>query len=79
MSLRRENIEIRRDIANLKQFVERGFSTMNGNIKRVAMQAVRRVTTMTGINLLAGAATRGTVGAATELAPALAMMNPPSQ
>ena len=62
MSLRRENIEIRSDIANLKQFVERGFSTVNGNIRRVAMQPVRRVTTTTGINLLAGAATGGDGG-----------------
>jgi hypothetical protein len=79
MSLRREQIELRSDIANLKQFVERGFATVNGNIKRVAMQPVRRVTTTTGIDLLAGAAD-GTslVGAATELAPALAMMNPPT-
>jgi len=80
MSLRREHIELRSDIANLKQVVERGFATVNGNIKRVAMQPVRRVATTTGINLLAGAATGGTsiAGAAMELAPALAMMNPPT-
>ena len=42
------------------------------------MQPARRLaTTAVGIDLLAGAAT-GTVGAAMELAPALAMMNPPS-
>ena len=82
MSLRRENIELRtefeRRIDVLSQVVERGFATVNGNIRRVAMQPVRRrVTTTMGIDLLAGAATR-TVGAATELAPALAMMNPPT-
>jgi hypothetical protein len=83
MSLRRENIELRTEFERrfdvlLSQFVERGFAPVNGNIRRVAMQPVRRrVTTATGIDLLAGAATTGTVGAATELAPALAMMNPP--
>ena len=56
MSLRREQIELRSDIANLKQFVERGFATVNGNIKRVAMQPVRHVATTTGIDLLARAA-----------------------
>jgi hypothetical protein len=78
LSLRRENIELRNEMERLHQGMERGFATINGNIKRVAMQPVRRLaTTAVGIDLLAGAAT-GTVGAAMELAPALAMMNPPS-
>jgi hypothetical protein len=79
MSLQSEHIKLRSDIANLKQFVEQEFATVNGSIKRVAMQPVQHVTTMTGIDLLAGAAD-GTslVGAAMKLAPALKMMNPPT-
>ena len=76
-SLRRENLELRNDIAALKQFMESGFATINGNVRRVAIQPARRVTTATGLDFLAGAATR-TVGAAMELAPALAMTNPPT-
>ena len=78
LSLRRENIELRNEMERLHQGMERGFATINGNIKRVAMQPARRLaTTAVGIDLLAGAAT-GTVGAAMVLAPDLAMMNPPS-
>ena len=51
---------------------------MNGNVRRVAMQPIRHVTTTTGIDLLAGAATGRTGGAAMELAPALALMNLPT-
>ena len=80
--LRRENNELRNelrnDIAALKQFVDRGFSTINGNVRRVAIQPARRVATATGLDFLAGAATTRTAGAATELAPALAMTNPPT-
>ena len=42
---------------------------MNGNVRRVAMQPVRRGVTTT---------TTTAAGAAMELAPALAMMNPPT-
>jgi hypothetical protein len=57
--------------------MERGFATIDGNIKRVVMQPAQQLaTTAAGIDLLAGAATR-TVGAAMELVPALTMMNPP--
>ena len=77
LSLRRENIELRNDIASLKLALEQGFATVNGNVKRVAIQPARRLATASGMDLLAGAAATGTVGAST-LAPALAMMNPPS-
>ena len=38
LSLRRENIELRNEMERLHQGMERGFATINGNIKRVAMQ-----------------------------------------
>jgi hypothetical protein len=38
MSLQRENIELRNEIEWLNSGMERGFATINGNIKRVAMQ-----------------------------------------
>ena len=37
-SLRCENLELRNDIAALKQFMESGFATINGNVRRVATQ-----------------------------------------
>jgi hypothetical protein len=81
LSLRRENIELRNDIAALKLIIESGFATVNGNVRRVAIQPGRRqVTTASGMDLLAGAAATGTTDGnegATMLAPALAMMNPP--
>jgi hypothetical protein len=55
MSLQCEqHIELQSDIAT--PFVEQGFATLNGNMKRVAMQPVRHVATTTGIDLLARAA-----------------------
>ena len=82
LSLRRENIDLRNEIERrferLTQGMDRGFATVNGNVRRVAMQPIRRVTTTTGIDLLAGTATGRTGGAAMELAPALAMMHPPT-
>jgi hypothetical protein len=45
LSLRRENIELRNEMERLHQGMERGFATINGNIKRVAMQPARRLAT----------------------------------
>jgi hypothetical protein len=75
LSLRRENIELRNDIASLKLALEQGFATVNGNVKRVAIQPACRAATGTGIDILAGAATNR---AATDTRAALAMMNPPT-
>jgi hypothetical protein len=44
LSLRRENIELRNEFERrfdvLSQLIERGFATVNGNVRRVAMQPV---------------------------------------
>ena len=41
-SLGHENdLELRNDIAALKQFMESGFATINGNVRSVAMQPAR--------------------------------------
>jgi hypothetical protein len=53
-SLRRENLELQNDIAALKQFMESGFATINGNVRRVAIQPACRVATATGLDFLAG-------------------------
>jgi hypothetical protein len=68
---------LRNDIASLKLALEQGFATVNGNVKRVAIQPAHRAaaTTGTGIDILAGAATHW---AATDTRAALAMMNPPT-
>jgi hypothetical protein len=67
---------LRNDIASLKLALEQGFATVNGNVKRVAIQpAPIQAATGTGIDILAGAATNR---AATDTRAALAMMNPPT-
>ena len=60
LSLRRENIELRNDIAALKLTIESGFATVNGNVRRVALQPAHQLATVSGMDLLAGAAATGT-------------------
>jgi hypothetical protein len=70
-SLRRENLELQNDIAALKQFMESGFATINGNVRIVAIQKACRSGNGNGIGF--------SCGAAMELAPALATTTlPPS-
>jgi hypothetical protein len=78
LGLRRENIELRSDMAGMMQAMTRGFEIVNGNLRRVSMQTAvqRRVRPETGIDILATAAATGTGGAL--MAPALAMTNPPT-
>ena len=73
LSLRHENIALRNEFERrfdvLSQLIERGFATVNGNVRRVAMQPVQRGVAKT---------TTTAAGAAMELAPALEMINPPT-
>ncbi|KAI2494057.1 hypothetical protein MHU86_20461 [Fragilaria crotonensis] len=43
LSLRRENVEIRNDIAGILQAMERFHIIKNGNVRRAALQPARRV------------------------------------
>jgi len=64
--LQHENIKLLNDIAALKLTIESGFArTVNGNVRRVALQPARWLATASGMDLLAGAAATGTVGAST--------------
>ncbi|KAI2497781.1 hypothetical protein MHU86_16723 [Fragilaria crotonensis] len=86
MSLRRENVELRSEIAGIMQAMERGFQIVNGNMRRMALQPSRRravLTTVTTTNANDGAENgEGTAaddvaaGERALLAPALAMTNP---
>ncbi|KAI2508144.1 hypothetical protein MHU86_6317 [Fragilaria crotonensis] len=86
MSLRRENVELRSEIAGIMQAMERGFQIVNGNMRRMALQPSRRravLTTATTTNANDGAENgEGTAaddvaaGERALLAPALAMTNP---
>jgi hypothetical protein len=84
MSLRRENVELRSEIAALSQAMDRGFQVMNGNMRRIALQPARQRLATT-ITTAAGGAATGEGTAATDtvaageqalLAAALAMTNP---
>ena len=71
LSLRRENMELRNELGTLRlsleQRLERGFDTVNGNVRRIGAQAASR--------RVQGAPT-DTAGGATVLGAALAMTNP---
>jgi hypothetical protein len=78
LTLRRENIELRNELSAMMMAMERGFSVVNGNVRRVAMQPIRRVGTEAEAAAAAAAtaALGGNGGEQALLAPALAMMNP---
>ena len=87
LSLRRENVELRSEIAGLVVAMERGFQTVNGNVRRIALQPARRrdaTATTVGVAVATGggaaAALPDSVAAAERalLAPALAMTNAPT-
>ncbi|KAI2497397.1 hypothetical protein MHU86_17108 [Fragilaria crotonensis] len=89
LSLRRENIEIRNNIAGMLQAMERGFHIINGNVRRAALQPAQRVPRPPG-GAAATAATAAAIAAAAAgaddqgaealeralLRPALAMTSP---
>ncbi|KAI2490022.1 hypothetical protein MHU86_24566 [Fragilaria crotonensis] len=63
LSLRRENVEIRNDIAGILQAMERGFHIINGNVRRAALQPARRVPRPPGGAAATAAATAATAAA----------------
>ncbi|KAI2509491.1 hypothetical protein MHU86_4868 [Fragilaria crotonensis] len=63
LSLRRENVEIRNDIAGKLQAMERGFHIINGNVRRAALQPARRVPIPPGGAAATAAATAATAAA----------------
>jgi hypothetical protein len=75
LSLRRENVEIRNDIAGILQAMDRGFNIINGNVRRAALQPARRVPRPPGGGA-AGADEGGEDLERALLLPALAMTNP---
>jgi hypothetical protein len=68
LSLRRENVEIRNNIAGILQAMERGFHIINGNVRRAALQPARRVPRPPGGAAATAAATAATAAAITAAA-----------
>jgi hypothetical protein len=89
VTLRRDQIDMRNDIkseiAEVNQGMERGFKIVNANMKQFAMQVsmARRMRTTAGMQKLATAAAGGEEiamgsGGGAAIGPALAMTNPPT-